>query len=65
MTTYGHRRYQEPTAGGRLHWASTETAPYAPGHIEGAIAAAERAVAAITTDRAAPGATAQPLQGDR
>ena len=45
--TYGHDRYQHPALDGRLHWASTETAPVAPGHIEGALAAAERAVAAI------------------
>jgi monoamine oxidase len=45
--TYGHHRYQHPALGGRLHWASTETAPVAPGHIEGALAAAERAVGAI------------------
>ena len=45
--TYGHERYQHPALEGRLHWASTETAPVAPGHIEGALAAAERAVAAI------------------
>lgn len=47
MSTYAHPLYQQPTGGGRLHWASTETAPFAPGHIEGAIAAAERAVQAI------------------
>ena len=49
MQTYGHSAYQEPAGDGRLHWASTETAPTAPGHIEGAIAAAERAVDAITS----------------
>ncbi len=52
MATYAHPWYQEPVSNGRLHWASTETAPAAPGHIEGAIAAAERTVAAITTDLA-------------
>jgi len=46
-TTYGHRGYQHPSLGGRLHWASTETAPVAPGHIEGALAAAERAAATV------------------
>ena len=46
-TTYGHDHYQVPALDGRLHWASTETAPVAPGHIEGALAAAERAVATI------------------
>ena len=46
-TTYGHRVYEQPSLGGRLHWASTETASEAPGHIEGALAAAERAAAAV------------------
>ncbi len=45
--TYGHRAFQQPSLSGRLHWASTETATEAPGHIEGALAAAERAVAAV------------------
>ena len=45
--TYGHRVFQQPSLDGRLHWASTETAEEAPGHIEGALAAAERAVAAV------------------
>ncbi|MEM9037667.1 MAG: FAD-dependent oxidoreductase [Actinomycetota bacterium] len=45
--TYGHPAYQEPWGAGRLHWASTETSPVAPGHVEGALAAAERAVRAI------------------
>jgi monoamine oxidase len=47
MATYGHPDYQVPAGNGRLHWASTETAPESPGHIEGALAATERAVAAI------------------
>lgn len=47
MATYGHPHYQQPLGAGRIHWASTETAPVAPGHIEGALAAAERAAAAI------------------
>lgn len=46
-TTYGHCAFEQPSLAGRLHWASTETAPEAPGHIEGALAAAERAVAAV------------------
>jgi monoamine oxidase len=66
MGTYGHPRYQEPAGDGRIHWASTETAPSAPGHIEGAIAAAERAVEAITTDRAGtPATTARHPRGDQ
>lgn len=32
---------------GRLHRAATETATVYPGHVEGALEAAERAVAAI------------------
>ncbi|MFN3217764.1 MAG: flavin monoamine oxidase family protein [Acidimicrobiales bacterium] len=47
MSTYAHPLYQQPAGNGRIHWASTETAPVAPGHIEGAIAAAERAIAPI------------------
>jgi monoamine oxidase len=46
-TTYGHRRYQEAMLGGTAHWAATETSPDQAGHIEGALAAAERTVAAI------------------
>ena len=45
--TYGHPQFQEAAWDGRLHWASTETATEAPGHIEGALAAAERTVYAI------------------
>ncbi len=49
--TYGHQVYAEPVWDGRLHWCSTETAPDSPGHIEGALAAAERAVASILLRR--------------
>jgi monoamine oxidase len=52
--TYGHPWFARPLADGRLHWAGTETAPVAPGHIEGALAAAERAVAAIASRRGSP-----------
>ncbi len=45
--TYGHPDYQHPTFEGRLHWASTETGTVSPGHIEGALQAAERAVDSI------------------
>ncbi len=48
-STYGDLRFTRPTSGGRVHWTSTETSPIAPGHIEGALAAAERTVRAITT----------------
>lgn len=36
--TYSHPQLQEPALG-RLHWASTETAPAYAGHIEGALLA--------------------------
>jgi monoamine oxidase len=65
MSTYGHPWYQEPAGEGRLHWASTETAPTSPGHIEGAIASAERAVEAITTTGSALRPTVRPPQGDQ
>lgn len=45
--TFGHPRFGEPTGHGRLHWASTETATESPGHIEGALAASERATKAV------------------
>jgi monoamine oxidase len=44
---FGHRAFREPAMGGRLHWASTETAETYAGHIEGALEAAERTVASI------------------
>lgn len=45
---FGHPGYREPALGGRLHWASTETAERFAGHVEGALDAAARASAAIT-----------------
>jgi len=45
--TYGHPVYGRAALDGRLHWASTETAGEAPGHIEGAIAAGTRAASAV------------------
>lgn len=45
--TFGHPQFGEPTGHGRLHWASTETATESPGHIEGALAASERATQAV------------------
>ncbi len=53
-STYGDPRFAQPTFGGRVHWASTETSPVAPGHIEGALAAAERTVHAIATHSPSP-----------
>lgn len=43
---YGHPLYQEPIHG-RIHFASTETAPAFGGHIEGALIAAEAVVARL------------------
>jgi monoamine oxidase len=70
MSTYAHPLYQQPAGDGCLHWASTETAPVAPGHIEGAIAGAERAADAIIAAHSAPRAatttaTARPPRGDQ
>lgn len=45
--TYGHDLFQQPLADGRLLFATTETATESPGHIEGALAAAEQAAAAM------------------
>jgi monoamine oxidase len=44
---FGDRRYAEPALAGRLHWSSTETSPEFPGHIEGALVAAQRAAQAV------------------
>lgn len=44
--SYGHPLFAEPILSGRGHWASTETATTAPGHIEGALQAASRAASA-------------------
>jgi monoamine oxidase len=44
---YGHRLYQQPALNGRLHWSSTETATTHPGHIEGALDAAQRVATSI------------------
>lgn len=44
---FGHPFYRGASLGGRLHWSSTETAQSFAGHIEGALEAAERTVAAI------------------
>ena len=52
--TYGHPEFQQPAMGGRLHWASTETSPIAPGHIEGALVAGTRAAQTILGDLRQP-----------
>ena len=44
---FGHPLLTRPALDGRLHWATTETSVHSPGHVEGALAAAERAVAAV------------------
>ena len=50
---FGHRVFRHPVVGGRLHWSSTETAQAFAGHIEGALEAAERTTAAITSHQVA------------
>lgn len=47
--TYGHPSLAEPLFGGALTWASTETSPVSPGHIEGALFAGDRS-AQLTLD---------------
>ena len=49
---FGHDLFAQPVFDGRLHWCSTETAIEAPGHIEGALAAAERAARSILDTKA-------------
>lgn len=44
---FGHRLFQKASMQGRLHWAATETSVVAAGHIEGALAASDRAVDAV------------------
>ncbi|MEU3498983.1 FAD-dependent oxidoreductase [Kitasatospora cineracea] len=51
---FGHPRYRQPALDGRLHWASTETATRHAGHIEGALAAGERAARAVLAATATP-----------
>ena len=48
--TYGHPIFQQAALGGRLHWASTETAREFAGHIEGALWAGSRAASAVLSD---------------
>ncbi len=59
---FGHAAYQRPALGGRLHWSSTETAVISPGHIEGALASAERVIAEIVnSDLASTSLQGSPL----
>lgn len=44
---FGHPAYQQPIRNGRLHWCSTETGTFAPGHVEGALQASARATEQI------------------
>jgi monoamine oxidase len=59
--TYGHPLFRQPVAG-RIHWASTETAPDYAGHIEGAIRAGTWAARSIIHLAAGAARTAR---GDR
>jgi len=47
---YGNAAYSRPMLDGRLHWTSTETSTTSPGHVEGALTAAERTAATILAD---------------
>ena len=47
---YGHPLFAEAMFDVQMYWASTETATIAPGHIEGALAAGERAAQRILLD---------------
>lgn len=62
---FGHPGFSRPAFGGRLHWATTETSPVSPGHVEGALAAAERAAAAVLADRGVTGAAARAINPGR
>lgn len=46
--TYGHPLFAEPMFDGAIVWASTETSSVNPGHVEGALAAGDRASHIIT-----------------
>ncbi|MFI6093121.1 flavin monoamine oxidase family protein [Streptomyces sp. NPDC051218] len=53
-TLFGHPLYRQPAIEGRLHWASTETADEYAGHIEGALAAGERAAQGVLARTVSP-----------
>ncbi|MFG2949627.1 flavin monoamine oxidase family protein [Streptomyces adustus] len=57
---FGHPLYRRLALDGRLHWASTETATEYAGHVEGALAAGERAARSVLTALA----TADSLRAD-
>ncbi|MGH8990420.1 MAG: flavin monoamine oxidase family protein [Acidimicrobiia bacterium] len=54
---FGHPLYARPALQGRLHWASTETSSASAGHVEGALAAGERAAAHVLTTLASAAVT--------
>jgi monoamine oxidase len=58
---YGHELYQRPALNGRLHWSSTETATRHPGHIEGALGAAQRVCESILQPRTYRSAHSGPI----
>ncbi|MFE9622953.1 FAD-dependent oxidoreductase [Streptomyces sp. NPDC006527] len=51
---FGRPLYQRPALDGRLHWASTETATDHAGHVEGALAAGERAARTVLAAQGVP-----------
>ncbi len=52
---FGHPLFWQPAPNERLHWTSTETASEYPGHIEGALQAAERTLATLIASPANEG----------
>lgn len=56
---YGHPLFAEAMFDGQMYWASTETATIAPGHIEGALDAGERAAQRIILN--GPAASTRPV----
>ena len=44
---FGHPALRCPALGGRLHWASTEVGAVNPGHVEGALEAAQHVVRSV------------------
>ena len=57
---FGHKAFRGPSFGGRLYWTSTETASTSPGHIEGALEAAERTAGQIRSQLTSHVATRTP-----
>jgi monoamine oxidase len=57
---FGHEAFRGPSFDDRLYWTSTETASTSPGHIEGALEAAERTAGQIRSQLTSHVATRTP-----